>query len=225
MKNINKINKINKLDRLIEQKNKLKRIIEKKDTAYSGRLFLSGVALSLIVLMLLAIVLMHIPIFVLLPTPIKVTLFMIIGYFSIVESCTYLGKLSNKIFNIDKLKNKNNRLNREISALKIEKIKTIKNFTRVDFIDIENQVRSLDLLDDIIFEYENNKNNEDPYMLINEVCNSLFNENIKNNKKFDEETIVEIRRKYYQLSKEQRTKNQKNAINRIIENDFEIENC
>ena len=79
------------------------------------------------------------------------------------------------------------------------------------------------MLDEIIFEYENNQKNDNPYDLINEVCDSLRLEDT--NDKFDRKTILEIRKKYYQISKKQREEDQKNAINRILKNNFEIENC
>lgn len=221
MKNINKINKI---DRTIERQNKLKIILDKKYDKKTQPLFVIGCFLSLILFSLLAFIFSNISLFIMLPISIKASLILISGYYLSILLCKKMFKIYYKILKISNVENKINLIKNKTAELKIEKIKIIKNLTKTDFIDIEKKVRHSDLLDEIIFEYENNQKNENPYDLINEVCDSLYDEYV-NDSKFDPKTIIEVRKRYYQTSKKQREENQKNAINRIVKNNFEIENC
>lgn len=220
MKNINKINKI---DRTIDRQNKLKIILAKKYDKKTQPLFVIGCFLSVISFSLLAFILSNISLFIMLPIFIKASLILISGYYLSILLCKKMFKIYDKKFKVKKIEDRINQIKNKTAELKIEKIKIIKNLNRTDFVDIEKSTRNADLLDEIIFEYENNQKNDNPYDLINEVCDSLRLEDT--NDKFDRKTILEIRKKYYQISKKQREEDQKNAINRILKNNFEIENC
>ncbi len=221
MKNINKINKI---DRTIENQNKLKNILHEEYDKKTLPLFFIVCFFTLISFVLLTFLLLNISIFMMLPGMIKACLFLFFGYHLSIFSSKKIFNIYNKKFKVKKTEDRINQIKNKIAELKIEKIKIIKNLNRTDFVDIEKNTRNADLLDEIIFEYENNQKNNNPYDLINEVCDSLYDEYV-NDSKFDPKTIIEIRKRYYQTSKKQREENQKNAINRIVKNNFEIENC